>query len=83
MSYKEIATTREAAALCCQVLQNPEDMILWLKFGSNTLSLNSACTDDFLVVWGEPHRLPSDRGLYRNWGAFFDFGDVIEILGGL
>jgi hypothetical protein len=52
MSYKEIATTREAAALCCQVLQNPEDMILWLKFGSNTLSLNSACTDDFLVVWG-------------------------------
>lgn len=23
--------------------------------------------------------MPKDRGIYRNWGAFFDFGDVLEI----
>lgn len=83
MAYAEAAPTREAADLCKNVMQNPEDMILWLKFSNATLTINSACTDDYLVQWGEPHRLPNDRGLYRNWGAFFDFGDVIEVPGGL
>ena len=58
-------------------------MILWLKFANNNVIVNSACTEDFLVQWGEPHRLPDSRGLYRNWGAFFDFGDTIEVVGGL
>lgn len=58
-------------------------MVLWLKFSGDRLTINSACTLNHLVQWGEPHHLPMDRGLYRNWGAFFDFGDVIEIPGGL
>ena len=58
-------------------------MTLWLKFDSERLSVNSANTDDYLLQWGDPHKLPAGRGLYRNWGAFFDFGDVIEIPGGL
>ena len=57
-------------------------MIVWLKFASPKLNVNSACTDDFLVTWGEPHQMPNGKGLYRNWGGFFDFGDVIEIPGG-
>lgn len=35
------------------------------------------------MVHGNPHRLPEGRGLYRNWGAYFDFNEVIEIPGGL
>jgi len=58
-------------------------MCLWLKFGMPKLTINSACTEDFLVQWGEPHSLPKGKGLYRNWGAFFDFGDMIEIPGGI
>jgi hypothetical protein len=36
-----------------------------------------------LIEWGKPKRLPKDRGIYRNWGAFFDEGDILEIPGGL
>ncbi len=32
-----------------------------------------------LLTWGEPKRLPYERGIYRSWGAFFDFGDVLEL----
>lgn len=32
---------------------------------------------------GQPQRLPKDRGIYRNWGAFYDFNDVLEIPEGL
>ena len=78
-----MATSREAALLCLQVIQRPEDMSLWLKFASDRLIINSACTEDFVIQWGQPHRLPEGRGLYRNWGAFFDFNDVLEVAGGL
>ena len=65
------------------ILARPDDLVLWLKFASNNLALNSSCTEDFVVQWGEPHRLPDGRGLYRNWGAFFDFNDVLEIPSGV
>ena len=58
-------------------------MVMWMKFSNNKLTVNSACTNDFLIQWGEPHRLPQGRGLYRNWGAFFDFGDMLEIPSGI
>lgn len=83
MSLSEMSTTREASELCNQILRGPEDMVLWLKFANENLLYNSACTDDFIMQWGDPHRLPKGRGLYRNWGAFFDFGDVLEIAGGI
>lgn len=83
MSYAETATTREASNLCMQIMQNPDDMICWLKFGHNNLIVNSACTRDYLMIQGSPKRLPEGRGLYRNWGAYFDFNEIIEIPGGI
>mmetsp|Transcript_29513 Transcript_29513/g.44871 ORF Transcript_29513/g.44871 Transcript_29513/m.44871 type:complete len:142 (+) Transcript_29513:1965-2390(+) len=83
MKLQEMSTTKEASILCAQILKNPDDMVLWLKFDNPRLTVNSACTDDNLIIWGEPNRLPQGRGLYRNWGAFFDFGDVIEVAGGI
>lgn len=83
MSFRETPSTREGAKMCAFMMQNPDDMILWLKFSNNKVIVNSACTEDFLVQWGEPLRLPDGRGLYRNWGAYFDYGDSIEVLGGL
>ena len=78
-----MATTREASILCTLIMQNPDDMVCWLKFGMDKMTTNSACTNDFYVMHGSPSRLPADRGLYRNWGGFFNFSDVIEIPGGL
>ena len=83
MSYQEMSTSREAALLSLEVIKKPDDLCLWLKFASDRLPLNSACTEDLLITIGEPFRLPTGRGLYRDWGAFFDFGDCIEIPGGL
>jgi len=54
-------------------------MVLWLKFNCDTIINNSSCTDDHIIMYAEPHRLPEDRGIYRNWGAYFDFGDVLEV----
>ena len=31
---------------------------------------------------GDPKRLPVDRGIYRNWGAFFDEGDILSLSNG-
>ena len=64
-------------------ISNIEDMVLWLKFDNDCLVINSACTNDTLVSWGKPYRLPKNKGLHRDWGAFFDFGDVLEVPGGL
>lgn len=83
LRMNEMSTSREAAFLCKQMLENPDGIILWLKFASSNLTINSANTSDYLIQWGEPYRLPPGRGLYRGWGAFFNFGDVIEIPGGL
>ena len=58
-------------------------MRLWLKFDAARPGVNSADTDCLTVEWGQPKRLPKDRGIYRNWGAFFDNGDILEIPGGL
>lgn len=83
MALGKMAPTREGARLCQTILRNPEDMILWLKFQNSRLVSNSACTEDILIQHGEPHQLPKNKGLYRDWGAFFDFGDVIEISNGI
>lgn len=83
ISFGEMSTSREGALLCSKIMQNPDDMVLWLKFANPKLTVNSACSNDFIIQWGDPYRLPEGRGLYRNWGAFFDFGDVLEITSGI
>ena len=49
MSYGEMSSTRESAKMCTIILQNPDDMVLWLKFASDNLTINSACTDDHII----------------------------------
>ena len=65
------------------MVQAPEDMRLWLKFDSHNLAVNSAGRMNTISIHGKPGNMPPDRGIYRNWGAFFDLGDSIEIAGGL
>ena len=65
-------------------MENVDDMVMWLKFDNpNNFNINSACTQDLIVHWGKPSGLPKNMGLYRDWGAFFDFGDVLEIPTGI
>jgi hypothetical protein len=48
-------------------------MQVWLKMDAGNLCVNSASGDDFMIIKeGDPARLPLDRGIYRNWGAYFD-----------
>jgi len=54
-----MATTREASVFCRKLLESPDGMLLWCKFGSENLTINSALTDDVLIQWGDPHRLPA------------------------
>ena len=65
------------------MVYSPKDMRLWLKFDSQNPACNSANAKNIITVYGKPGRMPPDRGIYRNWGAFFDLGDVLEINGGL
>jgi len=78
----EPAITREAAYLISQLVLKPENMLLWLKFDAARISVASA-GDLPLLQWGNPQRLPKDRGIFRNWGTYFDFGDVVEVPGGI
>jgi hypothetical protein len=54
-------------------------MILWLKFDSKRIQTDSSITYD-LVMKGAPDQMPNDMGKYNNWGAFFDFGDMLCVL---
>ena len=44
--------------------------------------MNSVGTANPIRIQGNPGRMPPDKGIYRNWGARFDIGDVLEIAGG-
>ena len=57
----------------------PQNMLLWLKFDAHKVGVNSSSMDNMLIQYGNPQRLPKDRGIYRNWGAFFDFSDLLEL----
>ena len=65
------------------MIQQPDDMRLWLKFDSSNPATNSAGPPNTIRIHGRPGRMPHERGIYKNWGAFFDFGDCLEITGGL
>ena len=53
-----MAPTREASIFCRKLMANPDGMLLWCKFGGPCITSNSALTNDTVVMWGEPHRLP-------------------------
>ena len=59
------------------------DMRLWLKFDSLNPAVCAAGRPISMRIKGKPGRMPPDRGIYSNWGAFFDLGDSIEIPNGL
>ena len=58
-------------------------MRLWLKFDSQNPAVNSSGKPITLRIHGKPGRMPPGRGIYHNWGAFFDLGDSLEIPSGL
>ena len=67
------------------MITKPENMILWLKMDSFNTCVSSACSEEeFMVITHEkePKQLPRDRGIYRNWGAFFSKDSVIEVTNG-
>ena len=69
----EPSITRECCGLISIMLSRLDAMHIWLKMGAGNISVNTAAGDDFMVVKeGQPMRLPADRGIYRNWGGFFD-----------
>ena len=75
--------TREIAGLISMLTSKLDGMEVWLKMDSGNLCVNSASGDDFMIIKeGNPARLPVDRGIYRNWGAYFDQGDVLMITNG-
>jgi len=49
MSVGKMATTREASIFCRQLMKNPDGMLLWCKFASPSLTVNSAITEDILI----------------------------------
>ena len=77
---KDPSITRESANLVAKLLEKPDNLWIWLKFDSSNAAMNSASVDEILTFCkGEPKRLPKDRGMYRNWGAFFGEGDLIVL----
>ena len=65
------------------MVQLPEDLRIWFKFDSANPGVNSGGMTNTIRIFGKPGRMPPDRGIYRNWGAFFDFGDALMISGGI
>ena len=83
--------THAIAKLIIELLSSPDNLRLWLKFDSGFPGLDSAYSCDFenqraTITEGNfkpPSRLPPNRGMFSNWGAFFEFGNGLEIIGGI
>jgi len=77
--------------LIIEILNSPDNLRLWLKFDAGFPGLNSASANDheghrITITEGEfkpPSRLPANRGMFSNWGVFFEFGNGLEIIGGI
>ena len=54
-----------------------------MKFDAANPAVNSGGMTNTVRQFGKPGRMPPNRGVYRNWGAFFDFNDCLLISGGL
>lgn len=70
---------REAAGSLCEFSKNPHNLSLWVKLETRRFTVDSS-NSHVLKVWGEPKKLPIDKGLHFNWGALFNYGDMLEIL---
>ncbi len=83
LDLNEPSVTREASGLISVLLSRIDGMKIWLKMDAGNICINSAAGDDFIIIKeGDPARLPVDRGIYRNWGAYFDQGDILLITNG-
>ena len=74
---------RVIAYLITHMIQMPEDLRVWFKFDSANPAVNSGGMTNTVRIFGKPGRMPPDRGIFRNWGSFFDFNDSLQISGGL
>lgn len=57
---KEQSVIREAACGIANLLQSPDDMMIWLKFDSTRLSID-ASSNYVLITHGEPKNLSSEK----------------------
>ena len=69
---------REAARAFVTFSTNYDQLELWLKFATANLCIDSA-NMRLPKVYGRPLKLPPEKGMHDNWGAFFSFGDLIVL----
>jgi hypothetical protein len=55
-------------------------MILWFKFDSNRLNIESA-TNRSILTKGFPVILPKNKGMFNNWGCVFKKNIYFEVPG--
>lgn len=69
---------REAALCFGQFTTHYDRMHLWFKFESGYIPLDSSnmCIPK---LYGRPSKLPLEKGMNANWGAFFGYGDLIVL----
>lgn len=82
MEQNQSQLVKVIAQLITKMVMRPQEMRLWLKFDAANSSISSADCGKLIITHGKPGHMPPDRGIYRNWGTFFDFGDSLEIAGG-
>jgi len=69
---------REVALTLASFTMYYDKLELWLKFESNNFTLDSA-NIRIPKLYGSPLKLPPEKGMYRNWGVFFNFGDLLVL----
>ncbi len=69
---------REAANCLAEFTTSYDRLQLWLKFESGCTALDSS---NMRVprLYGSPLKLPAEKGMHSNWGAFFSFGDLLVL----
>ena len=60
------------------MLKQPQGMLLWMKFDSKRLQLDSSGCYDILPK-GNPLTLPKGLGKFNNWGVFINEGDAFVV----
>lgn len=78
LEHKLQPIKREIASALYNLLKQPKGIILWLKFDSIRVQIDSSNSYD-VIVKGSPQPLPDGMGKYNNWGVFFDSTDMLVV----
>lgn len=69
---------REAARTFAEMTTGYDQLQLWVKLESQCFSLDSS-NRRVPRLYGSPLKVPSYKGMYNGWGAFFGFGSLITL----